>query len=985
MTTYKTGDNDRKEINAAENALDDGYMSSSSSMSSFSSDPSRVSPSQTSESEVVEEEEEEDEDEDNPPLAAIIHAIHRLHRVAMAIRRSGMAAHDLKAAVEEFRDENGDNVIDIFRSWCLEILHHKFKTADEKTIQRIAHTNAERRRHFLYRKKHQKKLEGQRENIQASNIQTFAMSKSRDGVSTVIDPQPSTAPIKKSNARSIAHSKPTQLSQTTASKLRRSEYRDEVSVQSTMMSAAPSTQRLFDTSMYLPAPRVPPGAAEFYCPYCCRIHPAAERSGRRWKYHFLKDLSPYICLVEHCQDPNKLYADQQSWLKHMESHNMKYTCKQHPRAMHFSNATEFEQHVLDEHRHLSPAHLARLRSFNSTTAKLDICSCPICGFIPTKAPVPGKSVSGYQPAYQELIDHIANDLHCIAMWSLVADDDYDFDASSDASSRRVADERSFKREVASTMFDHDVDNIDPTDWPYHRFNDPKRSDDDTAPEPIPDGANPDDEWSFTRMDKSPYVGHDHDPKLKNFIRRLELEKLLNEGKTANPQLPCYYPSFNLPDEDFYGRESALERLEGSLHPSRATQCLRTMTVTGPAGIGKTKLALQYCQKFQNQYDVVLWVHADEESKLANDFVKIAVKLGFVSRDSPETRDQEYCRQLVKAWLSKPLTNINDPEQSDVASWLIVFDHITDPKIINDYWPSNAQSGSILITSRKPLPWSATKYPVLQLEPFNPEDSATFLSHLIQNGDVGNGALQLGFRALHSPVELHFLARMITSGRYSLKEFIQASQDNDGKKAILSLHTEDVTKNHASFSEWALESLSPKAAALLDAMAMLDPDSIVERMLKNPSDSIMIPHYPRDPTAFIEAKGELSNFSFISKDRRMGTLSIHRLLQDAALKAMSQEYYLTVFNSCIALINDRWPYQPFTWRHSVSRWPHCEELYPHVKKLRHFHKKITDGQNDIYGQYGYARLATDVAWYCHERGRSAEVSINWWQWFTYQLI
>jgi hypothetical protein len=27
----------------------------------------------------------------------------------------------------------------------------------------------------------------------------------------------------------------------------------------------------------------------------------------------------------------------------------------------------------------------------------------------------------------------------------------------------------------------------------------------------------------------------------------------------------------------------------------------------------------------------------------------------------------------------------------------------------------------------------------------------------------------------------------------------------------------------------------------------------------------------------------------------------------------------------------------------------------------------------------------VAWYCHERGRSAEVSINWWQWFCYQLI
>src|SRR6202022_2134247 len=116
--------------------------------------------------------------------------------------------------------------------------------------------------------------------------------------------------------------------------------------------------------------------------YCCRIHPATERSGRRWRQHFLKDLSPFICLVVNCNEPQKLYADQQSWLKHMESHNIQYKCQQHPKSIQFSTEADFDEHILTKHQKLSRSRLESLRSLNSSSARLEICNCPICGFVP---------------------------------------------------------------------------------------------------------------------------------------------------------------------------------------------------------------------------------------------------------------------------------------------------------------------------------------------------------------------------------------------------------------------------------------------------------------------------------------------------------------------------------------------------------------------------------------------------------------------------
>lgn len=965
MATYKWNGDDYDEIHAAEQRCHDGYSSAAQSQSSYSFSDSATE-SQASRTRSAKEEIQE-----ATPLVAIILAIHRLHRVAMAIRKSGTASHEMKAAVEQFLDEEGIDVVEVFERWCLELLRHKFKTADESTLRRIAHTNGERRRRFLYRKKHQKKLAGRRDSGLLPLKLTSPISALYADTST--SPLSESGPGKLPVRHSTTPASNAQMTQTTASKVVRDKYHYEQSVApSTPRSIAPSTLIHFDSSMYPPAPKVPTGAQEFYCPYCCKVHPSSERSGKHWKQHFLKDLSPFVCFVEGCQESSKLFPDQGTWLKHVESHSIKFTCQQHPKSIQFDTEVDFNNHILKDHRQLGPAHLDRLRSFNSTSARLEICNCPICGFVPTKAKVPGQSVAKDEPAYNELLSHIANDLHWVAMWSLDECDDAGVDIDSNASDNRIADESTLAAGLSDAGFD--------LDWKKNEMDDDWSTGERPAPagedidEVVPEGADLHDEWADMFSKKAPYIGHGRDKTLRNFVRRLQLEKLLEEGKTADPQLPCHYMPIRA-KRDFYGREGSLQFMERSLHPATATKLLRTLTLTGPAGIGKTQLAVQYCEDYRNQYDVVLWVHADEESKMANDFVKIAVELGFVGKDSAESRDLEHCRQLVRAWLDRPLKNLGDSENPEVATWLLVFDHIIDHSLVNEYWPTNAQSGSILITSRKAMPWSSTYYPVLQVDPFDCTDSAAFLTRSIQNVDIKNGGLRLGSSAAHSPTQLIFLARMIDLGRYSLDQFVKASQVDDGKQAILLLHAEDATKNQADFSEWALESLSPKAAALLDAMAMMDPDQIAERTLVQPPDNIMIPAYPKSMEDYIAARNELLSFSFIAKDRTTGNMTIHRMIQDAARGNMSEKRFRNVFNSCIALINDQWPYQAFTWRHSISRWARCEELYPHIVRLQYFSARAPISEDDVDGAYGYARLATDVAWYCHERGRGPEVSTS----------
>jgi hypothetical protein len=910
------------------------------------------------------------------PFLGIVDVVKRLLRLATQIR-SGSTEHRNRKLLEK-QSRLGDYDIDpvhCCREYTRARLDFRFKIGERNAIllNRLSEINAFRRKKFLYLRKHLKKLEGNKPGIDKHQSRVpLTGTKSCITNTTVIKAGAfgTTASEKRLKSARLpgAVSVNSKVSETTATGFTRGYLKgDDVSVQETQRTFGKSTQIQINPSFIPPAPRVPAGHLVFECPYCSVLQQVAEKSPRRWRNHFLKDLNPFVCLLDGCTDVMPCFHSQSEWLNHMASHNTKYACHRSHALLNFETEKEFEDHIFQDHGNFSEQQMDFFKNSSLTHVPVSFSKCPICD----KSSDEMMKNEPKRTAGDVFWSHIATELLEIALWSLPEAEDDAESISSDQPEQRVAEASTVGSDTSSLDFD---------------FSDGTSGEWDDIEQITISGSGETlqrDEWNFVRekIRKSSYDNPEQDKTLANFVRRLRLKEVLNEGKMSDPVLPCIYVESVKKNRDFYGRQSLLESLERALHPNAgAKNALSVVTLTGPSGYGKTQVAMEYVYRMQNQYDAILWVHADDENKLTNDFTKIAVRLEFIADKSADSKNNNYARSLVKAWLTAPLKNIEQGDNSEKAKWLIVFDHVIDARILSSYWPFGCQSGSILITSRKGIPWrdSNMKHTTLQVEAFNPEDSAGLLSQLIKTDKQQEPHVALGKFAHNSPSQLLYLAKMIDAGRYSVENFVKASNEEDKtQEVLLQLHAEDLQLQNdepetqpTDFAEWALECLE-SGRALLDVLSMLDPDEIPERLLYGAPEGIAIEGYPKTAEEYSDARNELRKYTFITRNRTSQSLNIPRLIQDASRRKMDKLRYRQIFNACVVLINEQWPYQPFTWRHSIDRWPRCADLFRHISRLRKFSANIGTERDDVDGAFEFARLTTDAGWYCHERGEAED--------------
>ncbi|KAK3384603.1 hypothetical protein B0T24DRAFT_716268 [Lasiosphaeria ovina] len=87
------------------------------------------------------------------------------------------------------------------------------------------------------------------------------------------------------------------------------------------------------------------------CPFCMRIISSEERKEPRWTRHILRDIDPYVCLFEHCDQENTLFKTQEEWLGHMQwQHTVVWACqvRGHEFAI-YDSPGELEHHIRSEH------------------------------------------------------------------------------------------------------------------------------------------------------------------------------------------------------------------------------------------------------------------------------------------------------------------------------------------------------------------------------------------------------------------------------------------------------------------------------------------------------------------------------------------------------------------------------------------------------------------------------------------------------------
>jgi hypothetical protein len=423
----------------------------------------------------------------------------------------------------------------------------------------------------------------------------------------------------------------------------------------------------------------------------------------------------------------------------------------------------------------------------------------------------------------------------------------------------------------------------------------------------------------------------------------------------DPKLPCFLMPLSR-NHVFSGRAEVLEQIERYLSPmsddcsvsddSETTSHLRMFALCGPGGMGKSQVAAEFVYRSNESllFDAIIWISADEPAKLSRSFDQAAISLGLVEAESMESRDHILTRDAVLGWLANPIKSYKQREnaQSNEATWLLVFDNVNDLEMLDEHWPAYG-SGSILITSRDPLvkSYGYSLKRGLSMPPFNTSEGEKLLIKLTGRRKLSSEE-QASATAIVEvlgglPLAIVQMAGIITRQDLTFSEFLLRYRKERSHAELFSLKLGPskarVGYEHTIASVWALEHLDEGSQALLQAMSLLDPDSIPEYILEeNPAASTW-PGYPLTSAEYQNARTELIQRSLVIRQKDKKTLNIHRLIQDAVRARMTDDEFSKAISSMLSFVSAVWPYEQFSFGNEIYRWARCQELFPHILKLQ----------------------------------------------------
>jgi hypothetical protein len=709
-----------------------------------------------------------------------------------------------------------------------------------------------------------------------------------------------------------------------------------------------------------------------------------ELSNARLRRHVMNDLEPYVCLFEECVEPHHLFRDRSSWLSHMQKeHTIQWTCnaKGHSPCV-LTSEKDFEDHMRSAHRQaFTDAQLPWLEKRSRGPASTIFTTCCLCDHIPSEGDLQKESVlRGLRLNLERdcdrrrlwsdcLAKHIGTHLESVSLISLPWQENVTEGALTEKSASGQAERgtRNSDYEESDLSFDDDDDNAARLQASQAWSDEIKEYGYTNSPDPNPTFE---EEWSFIELQR--YFGHDRDPKLQTFLRKLYLDSSPAAYNCNGPFLPAYLMPLE-PSRNFFGRSYALNIIETALCPGRTGGGLdaeplafpRTFAIYASGGMGKTQVAAQFVATHRYEFDAIFWVRADHISKLSQDFKTIAITLGLISEDSVDANDPVFMREIVKRWLVTPLKDLADfhKDEPEKATWLLVFDGVEDPDILNEFWPYDGP-GSVLITSRSPFSWTSS----LPLRPFTSNEATGFLLKITgreASEEAQKAVMEVSRRLGGLPLALTQMAGIILHKKLSFDEFLDSYNESRSQQELLQLSAGELITNspgyeHTVASVWAFESLS-HGQGLLNAISMLDPDGIPESLLTSKHGTIDLQSFPQSLEDYKVARNELLACSLVTGNKKDRKLFIHRLVQDVARARMTEAEFRANFMACVKLICSVWPFEVFAWRHGVARWTSCEDLFPHVSRLKDLFPQVIQSDSFSDDDYRFAQLLTDAGW------------------------
>ncbi len=84
------------------------------------------------------------------------------------------------------------------------------------------------------------------------------------------------------------------------------------------------------------------------------------------------------------------------------------------------------------------------------------------------------------------------------------------------------------------------------------------------------------------------------------------------------------------NENYYGRQAELQNIDEFL--GHEAKNLRTYTIYGRRGVGKTDIALEYAYTNPSRFEAIFWVNCETSVSLRQSYTDMAVALNISGAD-----------------------------------------------------------------------------------------------------------------------------------------------------------------------------------------------------------------------------------------------------------------------------------------------------------------------------------------------------------------
>jgi hypothetical protein len=372
---------------------------------------------------------------------------------------------------------------------------------------------------------------------------------------------------------------------------------------------------------------------------------------------------------------------------------------------------------------------------------------------------------------------------------------------------------------------------------------------------------------------------------------------------------------------FKGRGRILTELQERLQQNPG----RALVIHGPAGVGKTRVTIEYALRHEAQYRALLAAGASSREALHRNLAALC-STQVLSLPERGAKEQEVQVAAVLRWLT---------EHSD---WLLILDNADTPEAaaaVEELLP-RLHGGHVIVTSRL-SDWSGS-VESFELELLSLESAVEFLLERTKNRRVDDPS------DYHTAHELAKVLDGLALGLEQAGAFIYQMRCSFGdylgrwharEQKVRTWHDARLMQYPLSIAvtwDTSFEQLGWAACVLLNLLCWLAPEPVPRALITGAKLRIQnaANETPAEEGDLEEALIELAGFSMIKWETGNQAFRIHRLVLEVIREQLPDEQRGAILQSALWMVNNYLPSEPPPT--DVRSWPIWDTMGAHVREL-----------------------------------------------------